>query len=145
MIPRDDLRVGDAEREAAMAVLREHYAQGRLTYEELDERLGLALSARTGGDLARTQENLPDLYGPPSGPDSARHAERHGAWCRHPAARGGGPPPAAPLLLVLLVVGVAVAGFGVLKFLFLAWLAMMLLRVVHHRSHARRPSRPGAS
>nr|BFE81534.1 hypothetical protein GCM10020093_041350 [Planobispora longispora] len=64
--PRDDLRVGDAERDAAMAVLREHYAHGRLTHEELDERLGLALSARTGGDLARAQENLPDPYEPPA-------------------------------------------------------------------------------
>nr|BFE81535.1 hypothetical protein GCM10020093_041360 [Planobispora longispora] len=58
------------------------------------------------------------------------------------ARRGG--PPVAPLLLVLLVAGVAVAGFGVLKFLFLAWLAVTLLRVVRHRGHARRPSRPGA-
>jgi hypothetical protein len=33
-------------------VLREAAADGRLTPEELDERLGLALSARTFGELA---------------------------------------------------------------------------------------------
>ncbi|MBG0830819.1 DUF1707 domain-containing protein [Planomonospora sp. ID67723] len=152
MTPRDDLRIGDAERDAVMTALREHYAQGRLTHEELDERLGLTLSARTGRDLALAQENLPDLYGPPGepapwkGPRTGpaawqRHAARHGAW--HPMARRGG-PPVAPLLLVLLVAGVAVAGFGVLKLVFLAWLLAILFRVLRHRSHARRAGRPGA-
>ncbi|GIH99645.1 DUF1707 SHOCT-like domain-containing protein [Planobispora takensis] len=70
MIPGDDLRIGDAEREATMAALREHYAQGRLTHEELDERLGLALTARTGHELALARQNLPDLYG------AADHAAR---------------------------------------------------------------------
>ncbi|HUA30142.1 MAG TPA: DUF1707 domain-containing protein, partial [Streptosporangiaceae bacterium] len=37
-----DLRIGDAEREAAAASLREHYAQGRLTLEEFNERLDAA-------------------------------------------------------------------------------------------------------
>ncbi|WP_052422280.1 DUF1707 SHOCT-like domain-containing protein [Nonomuraea candida] len=56
---RNDLRVGDAEREQTMAALREHFAQGRLTHEELDERLDAALAARTAGDLARVTNDLP--------------------------------------------------------------------------------------
>ncbi|WP_146615977.1 DUF1707 SHOCT-like domain-containing protein [Nonomuraea aridisoli] len=56
---RDDLRVGDAEREQTMAALREHFAQGRLTHEELDERLDQALAAKTGRDLARVTADLP--------------------------------------------------------------------------------------
>ncbi|MFI6512405.1 DUF1707 domain-containing protein [Streptosporangium sp. NPDC050855] len=63
MTPREGLRIGDAERDAAMEFLRENYAQGRLTHEELDERLELALSARTGGDLARVSADLPGRDG----------------------------------------------------------------------------------
>jgi len=33
-----DLRIGDAERDAAMAQLREHFVAGRLTFDELSER-----------------------------------------------------------------------------------------------------------
>ncbi|MFD1933901.1 MULTISPECIES: DUF1707 SHOCT-like domain-containing protein [Nonomuraea] len=55
----DQLRIGDAERDETMEALREHFAQGRLTREELDERLDLALSARTVGDLARVHADLP--------------------------------------------------------------------------------------
>ncbi len=58
-----ELRIGDAERETAMAALREHYAQGRLTHEELDERLELVLSARTGRDLTAAFADLPGPYG----------------------------------------------------------------------------------
>ena len=39
MASSDDLRVGDAEREAVAAELREHYAQGRLTIDDFQRRL----------------------------------------------------------------------------------------------------------
>ncbi|MFE3452101.1 DUF1707 domain-containing protein [Nonomuraea sp. NPDC059194] len=55
----DRLRIGDAERDETMEALREHFAQGRLTREELDERLDLALSARTVGELAAVNADLP--------------------------------------------------------------------------------------
>jgi hypothetical protein len=130
-----DLRVGDAERETAMEALREHYAQGRLTHAELGERLDLALTARTGQDLARVREDLPDLYAARAA--RAHHAAgRRAGRNRHPMARRGG-PPAAPLLFLLLVAGVAVGGFGALKFVFVAWLALTLFRVLHRRGHAR--------
>ena len=53
------LRIGDAERDAAAADLGEHYAAGRLTLEELNERLDAAFSARTFGQLARIMADLP--------------------------------------------------------------------------------------
>ncbi|MFC4113490.1 DUF1707 SHOCT-like domain-containing protein [Nonomuraea zeae] len=56
---RDDLRIGDAEREQTMAALREHFAQGRLTHEELDERLDRTLAAKTARDLAAVTADLP--------------------------------------------------------------------------------------
>ena len=54
-----DLRIGDAEREQTMAALREHFAAGRLTHEELDERLDQSLAARTARDLAQVTADLP--------------------------------------------------------------------------------------
>lgn len=68
MVSRDELRVGDAERAEVTAALREHFAQGRLSHEELDERLGLALSARTAGELARITADLPRPDGPGTRP-----------------------------------------------------------------------------
>ena len=50
-IPGGHLRVGHAEREAVTVILQEAAADGRLEMDELDERLGVALQAKTYGDL----------------------------------------------------------------------------------------------
>jgi hypothetical protein len=57
--PRADLRVGDADRQAAVAELQRHYVDGRLTSEELSERVTQALAARTFGDLSTLMADLP--------------------------------------------------------------------------------------
>src|SRR5262252_3018000 len=44
--PRADLRVGDADRQRVVDELQRHYVAGRLTSEELGERVAQALSAR---------------------------------------------------------------------------------------------------
>ena len=54
-----EMRVGDAEREATAAELREHYASGRLTLEELNERLDRAFAAKTRADLNALMHDLP--------------------------------------------------------------------------------------
>ncbi len=59
MAPSDSLRVGDAEREAVAAELREHYAQGRLSMEDFNQRLDAAYAARTRGDLDKLISDLP--------------------------------------------------------------------------------------
>jgi hypothetical protein len=77
------IRIGDAERDEVARQLREHYAAGRLTSEEFDERLEACLAARTTGDLQRLTEDLPRLGRAP-----APKRERAGwvsAW-RHWAA-----------------------------------------------------------
>ena len=53
------LRIGDAEREAAISSLASHFAEGRLTQVEHEERTELALSARTGRDLDVLFADLP--------------------------------------------------------------------------------------
>jgi hypothetical protein len=53
------LRVGDQEREATVAALGRHFAEGRLTSLEHEERTALALTARTVDDLDRLLADLP--------------------------------------------------------------------------------------
>ena len=59
MASSDDLRVGDAEREAVAAELREHYAQGRLTIDDFQRRLDASFAARTRRDLDQLISDLP--------------------------------------------------------------------------------------
>ncbi|HUB21904.1 MAG TPA: DUF1707 domain-containing protein [Streptosporangiaceae bacterium] len=54
-----DLRISDADREAAVAALREHFAHGRLTLEELIGRLDAVLTATMQSELAQTIMDLP--------------------------------------------------------------------------------------
>ena len=54
-----DMRVGDAERDAAANELREHFASGRLTQDELNERLDQTFAAKTRGDLSGLFTDLP--------------------------------------------------------------------------------------
>jgi hypothetical protein len=65
--PPGDLRVSDADRDRAVAELSEHFEAGRLTAEELDERTGRALRARTGSELADLFADLPRHQDPPAG------------------------------------------------------------------------------
>jgi uncharacterized protein DUF1707 len=59
MVSRDDMRVSDAERDAAAARLREHFAAGRLTQEEFEDRLTAVFTAITHRDLGRVTADLP--------------------------------------------------------------------------------------
>ena len=62
-----NVRVGDADREAIAAQLREHYADGRLTLEELNERLDQTFAAKTKADLNTVMRDLPQAAGMPYG------------------------------------------------------------------------------
>jgi DNA-binding PadR family transcriptional regulator len=52
--------ISDADRERVTARLGDHYVEGRLTLEELDERVTATLNARTFGDLRRVMADLPE-------------------------------------------------------------------------------------
>ena len=66
-----DLRIGDAERDVAMAQLREHFVAGRLTFDELSERIDFALTAKTQRQIDRLMADLPR----PPRPSRAARAE----------------------------------------------------------------------
>jgi hypothetical protein len=57
--PNPPLKASDADREAVVTALSEHFQAGRLTTEELDERTGRALAGRTLDDLAELTADLP--------------------------------------------------------------------------------------
>ena len=57
--PSHPVRIGDAERDEALNKLGDHYAAGRLTREELDERSESALGARFDSDLEPLFHDLP--------------------------------------------------------------------------------------
>jgi hypothetical protein len=85
---RRQLRVSDADRDAVVTELGEHFPAGRLEAAELDERTGRALQARVTRDLDDLMADLPRVPRPTSdlapGPGRRR-------------------PPAAALLIPVLV------------------------------------------
>jgi hypothetical protein len=107
--PRPDLRAGDDDRQRVVAELQRHYVDGRLTTDELSERVAQATRARTFGELSALLADLPPL---PEGADQAQlGAPTHVL----------GFPLSAVLMLVgvALVVWLIVAGplhMGVLPF-----------------------------
>jgi len=146
-----DLRIGDAERDAVTEALHEHFAMGRLTRAELDERLGAALGAKTERDLREVLADLPAPHGlphpvqEPMGHPWHRHpAFRHG---RHPAFRPGlhprhrHHPPAPPILFLLFLVGVFFHGPGTAPAITLVaavGFSGALFAFVHRRRRRRR-------
>jgi hypothetical protein len=136
----DQIRVSDADRDHAVARLRDHFAEGRLQPGELDERISAALNARTFGDLRRVLADLPQpapvLAGAAQGPQRAGPA-----WAVRRRPRMA-PLLLFPLLAVLLVAGGGWVAFAFLRLILVVWLAMFLARMFlglfRHRPHRYR-------
>ncbi|MDP4508810.1 DUF1707 SHOCT-like domain-containing protein [Nonomuraea turcica] len=161
---RDDLRIGDAEREQTMAALREHFAQGRLTHEELDERLDRTLTAKTGRDLTQITADLPGHQPTPQhamddwrasmmanryqveamrqahGDMRQAHREMRRQWHRHGhpwRQHHRGPHPFVGVLFGLMVLSL-IFGLGIFKVLFALFVGAMVFSLIHRRFHYRR-------
>jgi hypothetical protein len=61
MATQPSLRIGDADRDAVAAELREHFARGRLTLEEFNDRIDAVFAAKTQSDLSRLTSDLPHI------------------------------------------------------------------------------------
>jgi Domain of unknown function (DUF1707) len=70
MASQPSLRIGDREREAVASELREHYAQGRLSLEEFNQRVDAVFAAKTQRDLSRITSDLPHVQPATSLPSS---------------------------------------------------------------------------
>jgi hypothetical protein len=115
------MQVGDPERTRATDALRRHYVDGRLTDVELEQRVGVALAARTRSDLRNSLTGLPRGVAF----DAAGVLRRalvvvaaFGAWCF-----------VSSILLVAFVATLVVAGAsaGVFIGFPLAWFVLTLL------------------
>jgi hypothetical protein len=125
-IPPASMRASDADRDAVVSDLSEHFQAGRLTAGELDERTGQALTARTFGEL---RELLADL---PATRPASRPASRvplgasSGGRVRAPAGRGALPMAAALVgigITAAVLVNAAHGGWG------LIWLLLPVLLI----------------
>jgi hypothetical protein len=140
------IRISDADRERVAARLREHFAEGRLTQDELDERITATFSAKTQGDLRPILADLPESA--PVAPQS---------WQAPPWAGRRGPvvvhrgPRLFPLAMFALVAALVIPGAGWLflaffKLVLLFWLAACLIGIfaaARLRRHVRRTWRSG--
>jgi Domain of unknown function (DUF1707) len=132
------IRASDADRERVTARLRDHYAEGRLTSEELEERTSAALQAKTFGDLHRVMTDLPDPVLVPRGAPGLQPAGPRGLSRR----RG---PRFLPVLMVFLLVALLAPGpgwvlFAFFKVILLFWLVTGLAAFVFARRFRRRMS-----
>jgi hypothetical protein len=89
------MKASDADRDAVLSDLSEHFQAGRLDAGEFEDRSGRALAARTWGELRDLLQDLP-------------------VGLRVPATATPGAPPWRPLgrtalVLIALLAGIAVA------------------------------------
>ena len=117
-LPEDLLRVGDAERQQAVAALGDHFAAGRLDQDEYDTRVQAAYASRTRVDLQGLFGDLPEPV-----PFRRAAARPPVGWQDGRAARDRRRPPFAvvPVLAAIMIfVGVSlIVHFPVVPLLFL--------------------------
>src|SRR5688500_11333551 len=75
-----EVRASNAERERTVTVLREHAADGRLTYDELSERVEQALVATSRADLLKLVADLPDMALEPAETATLHRPRRARRW-----------------------------------------------------------------
>ena len=137
MAAGDQMRVGNAEREAAAAELQEHFASGRLDQDELNDRLSAAFAAKTRGDLNALFTDLPstgpswsDAGKPPHFADNGCCPGGQYAWDagRRPAPALVGMFFLAPVLMIIAAVSLFGLGDGRPSIILLILAAFALLR-----------------
>ncbi|MFG1805588.1 DUF1707 domain-containing protein [Streptomyces sp. NPDC049040] len=77
------MRASDRDRDQVVEILQVAAGDGRITAEELDERLDAALTARTMGELAGLTADLPSEGMPPQAKDLIRIDQRFGDVTRN--------------------------------------------------------------
>jgi hypothetical protein len=134
-VNRPELRIGDAERDAAVSALGEHYVAGRLTKDEYDERSAVAWRARTNSDLAPLFLDLPPLPQGRRAPVPAVPAARPQPG-HHPgrAARF----PLLPLIAVLVGLAMLTDTWVVLVLVGVLWWAGLFRWLHNVTAHQRR-------
>jgi len=110
-------RASHADREQVVGALKAAFVQGRLTADELDERVGQALAARTYAELAALTTDLPADPAPARQPAPATQPapDRQSAPARrlqNPAARRAVKAGAGAIGVAVIALGVVIAVAG---------------------------------
>ena len=113
-------RASDADRDAVISDLSEHFQAGRLTAAELDDRTGRALTARTWGELGELAADLPALR--PAAPAATPAAGR-------PQPPAGHTAPALTAALAGLAIAAVVVVHAVHGGWGLIWLLLPVLLI----------------
>jgi hypothetical protein len=117
--PPGDLRVSDADRDRAVAELSEHFEAGRLTTEELEERTGRALRARTEKELADLFTDLPRRRDPQAGTVADPGPARPPGLARKPIPR---------IAIAVLAIAALIGSHGLAALLLPALIVVLLIR-----------------
>ena len=132
--PSGSLRVSDADRDRAIAELSEHYQAGRLSTEELEDRTGRALQARTTADLAGLFTDLPRRQAPLTGGTATSTASTAPASTAPAGAAPTGPakawPARVPVVPVAVLAVVAVLALLSGHLFHIAWVPVVAIIVV---------------
>ncbi len=119
------LRASDDDREQVVQRLHDAATEGRLSADELDERVHRALTALTYADLDDVLHDLPGpRHGRVSGRDPIRRGERPPARQRTVGAWALDAVRANPLLLFVMIPVVATAG-AMLLAAAITWLTLI--------------------
>ena len=122
---KTQLRIGDTERDRAVAALGDHFAAGRLTNEEFEQRIEQAIKARFNDDLEPLFVDLPHTVEPHVEPKSQQHSDIPLAW-------------AAMFWLAPLFVITAVVAAVVLTAPWLVWIVLWMFLITGLFRHRRR-------
>jgi hypothetical protein len=113
----DRIRISDADRDRVTTRLRDYYAEGRLTSDELDERITAALSAKTFGELRQVMKDLPQSPVTPPPQTQQRRTQSRPPWFARRRR-----PRLLPLVLLLVLAVLLIPGAG--------WLFSLLFKLI---------------
>jgi Domain of unknown function (DUF1707) len=135
------IRASDQERESVVSVLRDAFADGRLTYDEFQDRMAAGYAARTWTELRELTSDLPvqpvlgagldrrpQGYGP-EGPDPA-HALPPAVRSRR-ARRDRPFDRLLPVLFVWILISAAAGSPDMAAALSFVFICVLAIRIAH--------------
>jgi hypothetical protein len=131
-IQKSPLRIGDAERDRAIAALGDHFAAGRLNAEEFEQRVDQAIKARFNEDLEPLFADLPRAVEPNMESKSDHRSDARVAWS--PIVWF------APLIVICAVLAAVILSAPWLVWMFL-WAFLITGFFRHRRRHFGPPRR----
>jgi Domain of unknown function (DUF1707) len=125
------IRASDQERENVVSVLRDAFTDGRLTYDEFEERMAAAYAAKTWTDLGELTADLPAQpvlgldHRPPAVAASPPALRPHRARRDRPFDR------VLPILFVWILISAAAGSPDMAAALSFVFICVLATRIAH--------------